>query len=253
MTEPVKIFSANRLDENCGLSVTSGGSRAPALYDGRIAPQWVSSGSGSGMTETITVTFFNEWGNPAARDFDRILLLGTNAAAIAAQWQDVQQVWRDIPECSLSGIAAGNVIVETAQPVTACAFRLAISETAPANMEKALGELKLCRAVMELNRALTSVSFGATEKGGTYYLSGGGLVAWRDYSKRAAALRAENLPPEDRRALIGAFAENLFLSLSLADEGGDACAVEFARSAPPQETYDRRTGLYTVSVELRER
>jgi hypothetical protein len=253
MTEPVKIYSPNRLDENCALAVTSGENRAESLRDGRLNPQWSSSGSGTGVTETITAIFADEWGNPVSREIDRILLLGTNAAAIAAQWRDGQEVWHDVPECSLSGITGSSVIVETAQTFSAYAFRLNILEASPANSEKLLGELKLCRSIMELNRALTSVSLGRTEKGAAYYLSGGGLVAWREYSKRTASLRAENLSPDDRLALANAFSENLFLSFSLSDDGADARAVEFARAAPPQETYDRKSGLYTVSVELRER
>ena len=251
MTTPVKLFSANWLDSNSSISATSGANTA-ALYDGKLTPQWSSSGSGTGITETITIAFRSQWGNPATRQLDRILLLNTNAAAIAAQWQDAAGQWHEIPECAFSGITSSNVIVEMVSAVAARGFALSISAV-NSGTEKLLGELKLCKSVADLSRALTTVSFSCTDKGGNYYLSGGQLVAWREYRKRAASLKAENLVAGDRDALMLALSDNIFVNFS-ADCGGDpAETAEFAQSSAPQQYYDRRTGLYSVSLELRER
>ncbi|MFA5161293.1 MAG: hypothetical protein WC421_03520 [Elusimicrobiales bacterium] len=251
MTNPVKLFSANWLDENCAVTASSGGGRLAYLYDGKLSPQWSSSGSGQGTAETISVSFRSRWGNPVTRQIDRVLLLNTNAAAISAQWQDCAGQWHNIAECALSGITAANVLAELAAPVAARGFALTISETNPPDGEKRLGELKLCKNLADFSRALTGVSFSCKDKGGSYYLCGGKLVTWRQYRKTAASLKADNLARADRDALLAALEENLLVNLC-AEDGADK-TLELAQSAPPQQSYDRRTGLYSVSLELTER
>ena len=253
MTAPVKIYSANWLDKYCALTVSSGSNSSGALCDGTESPVWSSLGSTAAVTETITAVFADTWGNPVTRSVDRLLLLNTNAGAITAQWQDSGGNWNSIPQAALSGLTAGSVIIELPSPVTAAGIRINISATSDSAAEKYLGELKFCASIMSMTGALTSLSLGSTDKGGSYYLSGGQLVAWRQYRKRTATLKAENLSAADRKSLIDTLGNNLFLTFSAACDGDPAQAVEFAQAAPPSENYDRRTGLYAVSLELKER
>jgi len=251
MMKPVEIFSGNRLDEHCSLTVSSGAQNAAALYDQNPRTQWKSGVSGG--TETVSVAFRTSGGSSITREFDTIMLLNHNIADMTARHLTSGGEQAALAGAELSGNAEEDSIIELAAPLASSAISLDLSETISPSSAKAIGELKICRKIFTLGNALCSFARTDKTRQGYYYTSGGSLVAWREYSKAAGTFTADNLSHSDRNTLLGAVRDNDFLTFVMHRDMDAREVYEFAVIAPVTEKLDRRSGLYSLSLEVAER
>ncbi len=252
MPAPVKIFGENLLNSACTVETTSG-SGAENLYSGDARAGWFSSGSNDETPETITVTFKNRAGADCPAEFDRIILLNTNAAALSAEYTGTDGVSYPLPQATINAITADSVIIELPRAVTAKSVSLTLVATQTADCEKYLGALKFCKSIMSLANATAAFSRADYVKQGDYYLASGSLVHWREYRKAGGTLCVENLTRADRDILSNAINAQEYLTVSFIDDIAPGDVYEFFVSSAPSEEFDRKTMRYTFEFQVKER
>lgn len=251
MNDAITLLTENYVNKDCALTVVSGDTSKAYLYDQNQDTKWLSSGSNDTTTETITVDFKNWQGSAVSRNFDRIILLNTNFKAITAEYWD-GSAWKSIAEATLT-LAAADKIIEIATPISATKFRINITTTQTTNAEKYLGELKVCKEVLDLGQALTDWQPEGEQKAGAYRLAGGSLVSWKEWTKLAGVLSIENLQLATKDLLLPYIKSGGFVTLVWSDAFDVSEVTECAIVSPPAVALDRKAELFSLSLELRER
>jgi len=246
----IKVFGENFVNGDCGYTFSSGDSGQAYLYDQNQATKWTSSGSNDTTEESIIVIFKNWQGEEVNRTFDRIILLETNFAQMAADYWD-GSAWQVITEAGIT-LAADHKLVEIASAITASRFRLRCT-TVQSGTDKALGELKVCAAVLDSPRWESSFSRRDEKKGDSYRLAEGSLVSWKEWTKVEGTLSLDSVARADMELLLPFMKTAAFLTLVLHDDFDLADCYEFAVSSAPRLQLDRKTELYDLSMELAER
>lgn len=248
----MQLSGQNWLDKNCGITVSGGDAVKPYLYDQKRATQWQSSGSDDTVTETVTITFNDDSGAAVTRRIDMFILLNTNVRGLSASYTDAAGASHNIPDLNIADNEEENLIIEFSDYADARTFTLSMATTMEANGEKKVGELKLCELLINLE-ALTSFSRKDYANQGHYYLKTGELVRWREFSKVAGSLSLSNVSKDQRDALNTAIANFDFLTFIFYSEYDASSVYEFAVTEMPSETFDRRTQLFEIGLELTER
>lgn len=250
MNDPIRLWSENYVNGDCGITVETGTTEA-YLYDQNQDSKYVSAGSSDAITEIITVIFKNWQGTEVSRTFDRIALLNTNFKGMTADYWD-GAAWQSIAEATLT-LAAANKVIEIATPISATRFRISCTTTQVANAEKYLGELKICANVLDLGLALTTWEPSGEQKAGAYRLAGGALCAWREWTKVAGMLTIENLTKTVKDLLLPYLKASGFITLVFHDTFDVTDLYEMSIVSAPAVAIDRKAELYQLSMEMRER
>ncbi|NLO90837.1 MAG: hypothetical protein GX410_02425 [Elusimicrobia bacterium] len=248
----LQIWGQNRAVD-AELTVSSRTGTAENLRDRDPENCWVSSGSSDSVEESIRLMFRDAAGQPAAFGFDRVLLLNTNAKNLRGQYYASSTGGGTaVPELAAQNSAQDALFQLSAPPFTPWGFSLHIQDTRTAGQEKFLGELKLCKHLLTLD-ALTSFDRSDYAREGSYYLAGGGLVRWREFTRFAGTLTVKNLSKTGRDLLRRACLDYDFLTLAFFTEYDLRQTYDVAVAAPPRETFDRKTMLYEMTLEVKER
>ncbi len=246
----LKILSENRINAQAVLAATSG-SGLTNLYDQKPATCWRSSGSADTVTETLTAAFANRLNAPAAYEFDRIILLKNNLKSLSAEYVS-GGVAHAIAEAAISDNDEENLIIELATTVTADQLNLSAITTVTADAEKQLGELKVCKQILEVI-GLTNFQRADWRKGGDFRTRDGSLVRWTEAQKQEGTLTIENISLAQRDALNEAIGDNDFLTFVFYSDFDPAAVYEFAVTSAPQEEFDRKTQYFQITLSLKER
>lgn len=247
----LKIFGENIISPLSNITVSSGDATKTNLIDQRPDTVWLSSGSNDTTTEIVATEFANKIGYIAPAHFDRIILLNHNIKSMSADYV-YGTTTTDIPEATISDNAEDNLIIELAAPVYADQVRLSALTTMEANVDKQIGELKLCKYVLTLD-ALSNFERTDWRRGGTYRTRSGSLVRWNEAERVEGNFTIENITQTQRDAIYQATKDYDFLTFVLYDNFDPAAVYEFAIVNPPIETFDRKTRLYSITLQVKER
>jgi hypothetical protein len=256
----LKIFGENFVNKDCEFSITYGAELAENLYDQKRDSQWVGLGAPETMTATIICYFKNWQGQYCSRTFDRVLLLNHNIASYQMYyWNPELPGWSIIPEGSITPFvdpynSAANTLVEIATPITSTAFRIKANTAIDGLSDKAIGELKVCQSIFTGSQ-LWSTQFqeGGESRSGSFYTKSGELVSWCDYSKAKGSLSISNVSASDLATFRPYLKPATPLTLVLADDFDLSNAWEMFVEGNPSVLLDRKSQVYDVGLELKEK
>ena len=256
MTLPnsLQIFGENRVFSS-QLAVSSGALSAENLRDRDPDACWRSSGSSDSVQEYAKFLFRDGAGQSAPYAFDRVLLLNTNIKNFSAVYYTSADGTASsaVPELAAAANTGSDALFELSAPAfTPRGFGLFMQTTQTANAEKQIGGIKLCKHLLTLD-ALTTFDRRDYAREGSYYLAGGELVRWREFTRFGGTLTVKNLSKAGRDQLWAAYRDYDFLTLAFFTDYDLRQTYDVAVSAPPQETFDRKTQLYELSLEVKER
>jgi len=246
----LELCTENLTVRKAALAATSGADLLYALKDSGTDTFWQSQNSASGATETITLTFTDEYGAPCAAVIDRIVLQNTNAAKISAQYTNSDGETVAIAEAALSGLSTNEARIALDSPIKAAALMLTIESTQDGG-EKKLGGLLVTKSLCTLS-ASTTLERSDYWRTGNFYTADGSLVLWREYARAAATLSVKEMAREQSRAIRLALEESPYLCILPGADYHDGAAAHYAVTSAPREYYDPRTGLCELTLELRQ-
>jgi hypothetical protein len=251
VNEAISFWGENYVNKDCDITVTSGDTTVPYLYDQKPATALLSSGSNDTITETTTIAFKNWQGNAVTRTFDRIVIQGHNLKAITAEYYN-GSAWVAIAEAALT-LSSANTVISIATPISAQQVRLNAATTQVANAEKYIGELKICAFIVSLGETLSDWQPSGEQKSGSFRLAGGAQVAWKEWTKISGVLSLENVSKATKDALLPYLRAAGFITLAFYPIFDAAEVYEFSIVSAPAWAVDRKASLFSLSLELQER
>lgn len=257
----IKIFSENYVNGDCGFTfsrdsglgeVIYANTSQDYLYDQKQATQYLGEYASDATSEFIDIVFKNWQGEEVERTIDRLILLNHNVKSMTAYYWD-GSAWQIIAGTVLTSLAAANTLVKFAINQTTSRLRIKLYSTQTANQFKAIGELKACLSVLE--DALWDSSFPRNDdkQGDSYRLSEGPLVTWKEWTKVSGTLTLDSVSLANTTLLMPYMKTAAFLTVVFHDDYDLSECYEFAVSSAPRLKLDRKTELYSVSMELDER
>jgi len=247
----IKIFGENFINGDNGYTFLSGSSSENYLYDQKPTTQWLSVGSDDTTEEYIEISFKNWQGATVSRTFDRIIILNHNIKACQCQYWD-GSAWQDITGGSLSANTAASNLLEIASPVSSEKFKIKITTTQVADTEKVIGELKVCKNIMA-PYWLSRFSRSDSQKSGAYNLLDGPLVFWKEWTKAGGTLNIIDIEKSDFDTIFPYFKTANFITVLFHNDFDLDETLELAITSAPNYILNRKTKLYQISMELRER
>ena len=250
----LQIFGENRIGMAL-LGQRSGAGTIENIRDRKYGTKWQSVGSSDAVEEYIDVFFKDKAGTYTAYDFDRIILLNTNAKAIRADYYTNPGTGPGTPIAGMTGkvnTATDALFAFDQPPVTPYGLGLYLHTTQVPNQNKFLGELKICKHILTLS-ALTQFQRQDYAKEGNYYTQGGELVRWREFRKFGGSFTLQNMSQAQRDALWTAYEAYDFFVFCFFSDFALSETYDVAITAPPSEVFNRTTQLYAISLEVKER
>jgi hypothetical protein len=257
----LKLFSENYINGDCGFtfSYDDGGGETvytnaseAYLYDQKQATQYLGEYDSDATSEFIDIVFKNWQGAEVERTINRLVLLNHNIKAMTAySWDGA--AWQAIAGGALAANTAANNIVEFTASVATTRLRVKLDTTQTANQFKAIGELKACLSVLE--DALWDSAFNRNDdiQGGSYRLSEGPLVTWKEWTKVSGGLSLGSVTADNLAALTPFMKTAAILTVIFHDDFDLAECYEFSVTSAPRLKLNRKTELYDVTLELEER
>ncbi len=111
----------------------------------------------------------------------------------------------------------------------------------------------LCKSLLVLSEALTTLTRNDYTREGYHYLANGNIVKWHELTKFGCNLRIENLKKPLRDAFLKYHEKYTFLTYIFYGEYDEDFCYQVTSKSQPSETFDRRTRLYTLDCQLLER
>jgi len=248
----IKIYSDNFVDENDDYSFISGSALEAYLYDQKQDTKWISTSSNDTVEEIIEISFKNWQGTEITRTFDTIIILNTNAKAMACDYWNGSD-WVAISEASITNSAA-NVLIDIVTSISATKFRIKITTTIVANAEKYIGELKVCNNIIDGSQEwLSEFSREDEQRADNYRLTGGALVAWKEWTKCAGSLDLSNVNKTNKDLLLPYLKIANFIIVAFYSDYDMTEIYEFSIVNEPNYTFDRKTQLFEISLDLQEK
>jgi hypothetical protein len=157
MADEVKIYSQNRIDEDCVVSVTHEDADFPFLanaIDRDKASLFKSSGANSDSTDVVVEVTF-----PEARTIDRLVLVNSNVKSCTIKY------WNGSAFASWGSGSAltGNDVVTLSPQRTTLKLQITLSTTIVANQEKQVGEVIACESLVDFGRAFDSLTWNGRD------------------------------------------------------------------------------------------
>ncbi len=248
----IKIFGENWINKYCSLSASSGAATLANLYDQKQSTQFSSSGSDDTIVETVTIIFKNRSGNEAARQFNRLVVLNHNVLEMSADsWNG--SAWVAIDEATLTGLDTAHTLVEMAAARSHSRVRFNLIKTQDPNLNKKVGELKVCLAAANLTDVLSNFDRQDDQRAGDFRARDGQLVAWKDYTKVAGTIRLENVSKTQRDLLVPMMQTAQLITVLFYSDYDMTETYEFYVRSAPNPVIDRKTQLYRMSLVVLER
>ena len=249
----LKIFGENCVNGDCGYTFSSGSALVAYLYDQNQATAWTSSGSNDATEESIAITFKNWQGTEISRTFDRIIILNHNIKAGAFDYWD-GSAWQVISAAAMTAVTASNTLIELVTPISATRFRVRLTTTQTTNAEKYIGELKVCQSIITGSQLWRSdIPRNDEQKSGSFRTGQGGLVSWREWSKFGAAGTLYDVSKTDHDLLFPYLKASGFITIVFWNDFDLTECFEASLVGAPNHKLDRKTALYEISLELKER
>lgn len=246
----LQIFGENIVVSANLASASSGFASIGNIRDRKYNTKWQSVGSNDATQEDLVIYFLSSSGVQVAKTFDTIILLNTNMKSGYAYYYNGSE-WISLPETIISNLDVPDKLFSF-DAVSGDSLRFWLNTTQIANQNKYLGELKVCKHVLTLD-ALSQFQRQDFAKEGHYYLSGGDLVRWREFRKFGGQLTLRNISKAQRDTLWAAYEAYDFFVFAFFSEYALAETYDVAITSPPSETFDRKTQLYEMGLEVKER
>lgn len=234
--------------------------KRPFVFFTQDYGQYLSNGNGTDLSGAfsrisvqnlpyeVTVFFTDKWGNVVNRRIDTLMLSCANVAnmtvAAADSAGNYTAAW------TVSGNTESDFILKLAAPLTTSSVRLIIPEEGNPQTVN-IAKIGICGYLCDL-LALTDAAFKKDSNQGQYRTISGDMVFYGDYDKLDTKLKAESLPKSQFDLLTAQVDEtNRLTVLPFYDEEpGKICACYVS----PEYSFelDRKTGLYSLTLELKE-
>ena len=249
----IRLYGENFINADCGYTFLSGSTLESYLYDQKPASQWSSSGSDDTTEETIEIVFKNWQGAEVTRTIDTLILLNHNIKSGGADsWSGT--AWVEIASAAISDNDEDNLIIDLSASVSTSRIRFRLNTTMVENAEKVIGEVKACLNIFDGSQLwLSSFARSDVQQAGSYNLAGGSLVQWREYARLNGALDLYDVSKTNRDTLFPYFTANGWLTIALYYDHDPSAVYEVAIVSAPNEMIDRKTELYSLSMEVKER
>jgi hypothetical protein len=250
----IKICSENYINEYCSIEPTSGSATKNYLFDQNQATKWVSEGSNDNIIEHIDITFKNWQGEEINRDFNRIIILNHNLKFVTFEYYNGTD-WINIPGAGLIIENEAYTIIEITQPppIPVSRIRLNCKTTQIANQEKQIGELKICKSILEEPEWLSDFSRNDSMRGNDYRLAGGKLVSWKEWTKVSGKLSIENVSLDNLNILLPYMKQNEFIIVIFYQDFNISDIYEFQIVNAPNFNINRKERLFNLSLSLEEK
>lgn len=247
--DALQIFGENRV-KDATLTALSGAASLENIRDGKYATKWTSVGSNDTTNEYISAQLLDRAGATTLYPFDTIILLNTNVKAGYAAYYN-GSAWGNITGGTISALATTDTMVSFSE-VTGSYMKLWLQTTQAANAQKYLGELKVCKHILTMS---TLSNFARTDelRAGNYYTRGGNLVRFRIFNKFCGSLTLQNISKTQRDALWTAYDAYDFFVFAFFKDYALSETYDMAITSPPTETFNRKTQLYEITLEVKQR
>lgn len=198
----------------------------------------------------LTVFFTDEWGNAVNRQIDTVMFTDTNLASVMIEASNNQGEYAALWDIAEN--AESDFLLKLAAPVTTSSLRITLGGGEDENPQPVrIGEIGIYRYLLDL-LALTDAQFKKETGQGSYRTIAGQTVFYGNFNKLDAKLKVQNLPKnqfEDLTAQIDA--QN---KLTVLPFYGDSLGKIYKCYVSPEYSFelDRRTALYSLTLELKE-
>ncbi len=197
-----------------------------------------------------TVFFTDKWGNVVNREIDTVIFSGTNLASVTVEAADNTGEYAALWD--ITGNTESDFLLKLPAPVTTSSLRFTLGDAEDGNPQTVnIGKIGVYRYLLDL-LALTDAQFKKDTGQGSYRTVAGQTVFYGDYNKLDTKLKAENLPKAQFEALTAQIdAHNKLTVLPFYD---DAVGKIYECYVSPEYSFelDRKTGLYSLTLELKE-
>lgn len=197
---------------------------------------------------TLTFFFADRWGTITNRKVDTLILLNTNVQNITLEAADSTGNYSML--FNVQGNTDDTVMFTAPEPVTTSSLRITIpAEGNPQQVQ--VGQIGLFQHLADLF-ALTEGSFKRDTHQGSYRTLSGDMVFYGDYDKWESKIKIENLPQEQFDALNEAITDANALTVIPFKDFEPAAVYECYVSPEFSYEVNRKTELYSVSLEAKE-
>lgn len=197
-----------------------------------------------------TVFFTDKWGNVVNREIDTVMFAGTNLASVIIEASDNSGEYS--PLWNLSGNTESDFLLKLPAPVTTSSLRITLGDVEDGNPQTVnIGKIGVHCYLLDL-LALTDAQFKKDTDQGFYRTIAGQTVFYGNFNKLDTKLKAENLPKAQFEALTAQIdAQNKLTVLPFYD---DSVGKVYECYVSPEYSFelDRKTGLYGLTLELKE-
>lgn len=197
---------------------------------------------------TITFFFADRWGTITNRKVDTLILRNANVKNITIEAADGAGNYSTL--FNVQGNTDTTVMFTADAPVTTSSLRITIpADGNPQQVQ--IGQIGFFQHLADLF-ALTEGSFKRDTHQGSYRTLSGDIVFYGDYDKWEAKIKIENLPQEQFDALNEAITDANELTI-IPFKDFEATAI-YECYVSPEFSYevDRKTALYSASLEAKE-
>ncbi|WP_428044897.1 hypothetical protein [Candidatus Avelusimicrobium fimicolum] len=198
----------------------------------------------------LTLTFFlsDRWGTIKNHNLDTLILRDTNLQNISIEAADSAGNYSEL--FNVQGNTDSTVMFSAPAPVTTSSLRITIPAGGNPQQVK-VGQIGFFNHIAELF-ALTDGNFKRETNQGSYRTLSGDIVFYGDYQKWEAKIKIENLPQEQFDALNAAIMTDNALTV-IPFKDFDPTAI-YECYVSPEFSYevDRKTALYSATLEAKE-
>ena len=122
-----------------------------------------------------------------------------------------------------------------------------------ADNKKQIGQLRVCKHLIDMDTVLTNFNRQNYSKQGHYYLNSGNLFHWKEFEKIKGKLKLSNLTLTKRNTLKEEVSARNSLTIIFYRDFDDNDIFEFAVIASVYEWLDRKTQLFELELSLSEK
>ena len=246
----IEIFSENFLTQHC--TITESGDNPEYMYDQNPNTTWLSTSALDSTDEQITIVFKDEAGTETSKTFGTLIIQNTNVEDFTFEYHN-GSTFVEISSSAITSNTDENVIVDFASSVSASQIRITLSDTMVADNKKQIGQLRVCKHLIDMDTVLTNFNRQNYSKQGHYYLNSGNLFHWKEFEKIKGKLKLSNLTLTKRNTLKEEVSARNSLTIIFYRDFDDNDIFEFAVIASVYEWLDRKTQLFELELSLSEK
>lgn len=189
-----------------------------------------------------TITF------PLAVSFNKIILKGTSAESLTLKYKATSES-SFVTETLTQETCNQDIIFSTSSPLSVTVVELTFSPLE----NLTIGTVYIVKTLLSLNNVLSRLNCGVYSREGHHYLANGALIKWCDFSKNTVTLTLENLPKTTKQNLVNILSSDTFLTYIFYGSWDSSLIAEYSLTQRPKFTLDRKTELFSSTLDLTEK